>query len=117
MDKKDEQDFLNDVRDYAETQFDKQIIYLSSGALGLTMIFSKNIIELTTSQFLWPMELAWVCFALAIAFNLASHRTSLKCSDSGILKKQFEDALDNVNIEKYDKKYKRFRNRTYFFNG
>jgi hypothetical protein len=55
-------------------EYDKQIVYISGGALGLTLTFAKDIVTVTGSHFILLLILAWIAFAVSLLCNLISHR-------------------------------------------
>lgn len=72
---------LLEIRDYSEEQFDKLIIYLSSGGLVLTVGFVDNLIEIDHSSCFSLLITTWISFTLSLIINLFSHRTSLRSTD------------------------------------
>lgn len=58
--------------------FDKAILSLSSAALGLTLTFISNLIDLSNAQFLIILYLSWFFFILAIISTLISFLVSQK---------------------------------------
>jgi hypothetical protein len=65
------------IRDYSEEQFDRLIIYLSTGALVITIGFVKDILDLTKAIDKSFLIKSWVCYILAILLMLLSHRVSV----------------------------------------
>jgi hypothetical protein len=70
------------LRDYAEEEFDTLLVYLSSGALVLSIAFVKDVIAITSETIIWPLLAAWYCFASSLIAILFSHRTCLLASDN-----------------------------------
>jgi len=58
--------------------FDKAILSLSSAALGLTLTFISNLIDLSKAQFLFVLYLSWLFFIFAIISTLVSFLVSQK---------------------------------------
>ena len=52
---------------------DKAILSLSSGGLGLSLVFIKNVIELSKANYVWVLHLSWLMFVLAITSTLLSY--------------------------------------------
>ena len=69
------------IREYAEEQYDKLIVYLSSGALVLTVGFVKKAVDLSKINDLFLLYLSWICFSTSLTLTLISHRTSLLTMD------------------------------------
>lgn len=99
-------DLLN--RSYLESssQFDKQLLFVASGALGLSLAFIKDIVVLSKATNKELLILSWISFGLVILINVISHYTSLKAINYKI---------ENVN-KKNDKLSKRFNSVTKYFN-
>lgn len=57
--------------------FDKAVLTLSSGALGLSMIFLKDIVDIKLMQFKYLLYVSWLLYIGAIAANLISYKLSL----------------------------------------
>lgn len=87
---------LYEIRKYAGEQFDKLIVYLSSGALLLTVGFVENIIDLSKIKNLFLLYSSWTCFSLSLIIILVSHRTSLFSIDYELKKK--DKISDRLNI-------------------
>ena len=76
----------------AQTDFDKTIIALSGGALGVTFAFAERIIGTTTQVRMAALEAAWISWVVSLASVLLSHyfsaiamRHALKQYDAGKL--------------------------------
>ena len=52
---------------------DKAILSLSSAGLGLSLVFIRNVVELTEASHLWLLHLSWGMFILAIISTLSSY--------------------------------------------
>ncbi|MEP1779325.1 MAG: hypothetical protein ABJH72_17450 [Reichenbachiella sp.] len=80
----DDPEWLKTVRanrDYAAEQFDKLVVYISSGALVLTIGFVKDIIDITSKTNTVLLKLSWISFTLALLTILLSQITSVKAMD------------------------------------
>ncbi len=62
----------------SEDDFEKNLIFLSSGALGLTLIFIEKIVPPKDSICLYLLIIGWGLLALTLAVNLISHLISKK---------------------------------------
>ena len=72
---------LYEIRKYAEEQYDKLIVYLSSGALVLTVGFVEKVVDLSKIKNLFLLYFSWTCFSFSLIIILISHRTSLLSID------------------------------------
>ena len=52
---------------------DKAILSLSSAGLGLSLVFIKNVVELSKANYVWVLHLSWLMFVLAITSTLLSY--------------------------------------------
>lgn len=56
----------------ASEAYDKAVMTLSGGALGLSLTFVKDIVKSPHSESLWLLEASWGCLTLSLAFILVS---------------------------------------------
>ena len=52
---------------------DKAILSLSSAGLGLSLVFIKNVVELSKANYVWILHVSWMMFVLAITSTLLSY--------------------------------------------
>lgn len=94
---KDYLKILYETRKYAGEQYDKLIVYLSSGALVLTVGFIENVVDLSKINDLFLLYSSWICFSTSLIIILISHRTSLLSIDLEIKgKKKTSDRWNAV---------------------
>lgn len=86
-DERDYQDKIYKTRDYAAEQFDKLIVYLSSGALVLTIGFVKDIVKVTKQTNTTALKWSWGFFCASLFFILISHQTSMLSADKEVEEK------------------------------
>jgi len=101
----EEKDWINRIHDYrkeASTQFNKQVVYLSSGGLILTIGFVKGIVNLKTSQFNGLLLLTWLFFTLSLLLNLISHKSTMKSMDLELDNKCEESNEQDVITNRLD---------------
>jgi hypothetical protein len=57
--------------------FDKNLLAVSSGALGFSLAFIKDIVHMQSA--VWPRMLyaSWICFAACIVITVFSFRLSI----------------------------------------
>jgi hypothetical protein len=82
----------------AQEDFDKTVVSLSGGALGVSFAFLKDIIgdhPITNKGLLFS---SWICWGLSITLVLFSYFTSHLALRKSI--RQFDDAVKNATIEK-----------------
>lgn len=77
---------LMDLRAEAERQFDKQVIYLSGGALVFSMGFVKDLVGANKlPDCNWMLILSWICFATSLVVNLFSYLSSRQAIDKELI--------------------------------
>jgi hypothetical protein len=96
-DKKSRNDILLEMRDYAQEEFDKLIVYLNSGALILTIGFVKDITKITeetdTTLLIW----SWSSFVCSLLLILLSHKTAILSTDFELKDKEtISDRFDTA---------------------
>lgn len=69
---------IREIRDYAQEQYDKLIVYLSSGGLVLSVGFVKDIVDLDTAEHKWLLITSWGGFILSLILILLSHKSAIK---------------------------------------
>ncbi|MEN8123088.1 MAG: hypothetical protein ABFS35_22305 [Bacteroidota bacterium] len=68
----------------SSVQFDKQILFISSGALGLSFTFIKDIVDLESAIYKWLLIISWVLFVIIIFFSLLTHYISIQAINTRI---------------------------------
>ena len=91
---KEYQNKIEAVKDYATTQLDRLVISISSGAIGLSVIYLKDFIALDAANGNLLLLLSWFCFAFAIIFSLASHLAIIKSVDYDATHSKLSDLLN-----------------------
>lgn len=99
-------DQLNKAYIESSSQFDKQVLFIASGALGISLAFIKDIVKLDVATNKVLLLLAWIFFGAVILICILSHYTSLKAINYRI---------ENL-YQKKDKISKRFDWWTQAFN-
>ena len=85
-----------DIITESSKQYDKSILFVSSGAIAISLTFIANIIDKAATSSKWLILCAWAGFGLSMAVNLVSFLTSqkgylenIKQLDSGELPNRF----------------------------
>lgn len=85
-------------------QFDKQVLYISSGALGLSMSFITDIVEMKTATHKYLLASSWIVLVLIILASLTSHYLSMKAMnhrmENRLKKKDKNSSLYNSIVSK-----------------
>jgi hypothetical protein len=87
---------VNKIKEKSEDDFEKQLIFIASGALGISFAFLEKLVNLSKSIYLWTLAVAWVCLALALCVNLWSHYLSKNLAEKSI------DDQDDYHDRKMD---------------
>ncbi len=87
----------------SEDDFEKNLIFLSSGALGLTLIFIEKIVPPKDSICLYFLILGWVLLAITLAINLISHLISKKYLQKS--QRDYDEYVnETIDFDKLDEK-------------
>lgn len=72
---------LNKACIESSSQFDRQVLFIASGALGISLAFIKDIVKLDVSTNKVLLMLSWIFFGAVILICILSHYTSLKANN------------------------------------
>ena len=93
-------DELRTLIDKSNDSFEKQLNYISAGALGLSMVIIEKIVkDLSHTEFNSILILSWTFLGLTLISNLISHVYSSKVH-SKTFKEIGEDKYDYLNAIK-----------------
>jgi hypothetical protein len=76
----------------ASEDFDRNLLTLSSGALGLSLAFIKDIVPLSKSVWIPCLVVSWGAFALCVLITLASSQVSVRANEIAL------EVAENVYI-------------------
>lgn len=99
---KDWKKTIHEYRKEASAQFNKQLVYLSSGGLILTLGFVKDLVDLSSAQGKWMLISTWVCFAGSLILNLISHKSTMKAMDLELDGKCDESDKQDLSTDRLD---------------
>jgi hypothetical protein len=60
---------------------DKNFLFISSGALGLSVTFLKNIVDINNIKCFFILVISWSLLTISILLSLILHRNSIKFID------------------------------------
>jgi hypothetical protein len=86
---------LRDAQDESIKQFDTQILYISSGALLLSLTFLGDVIKLEKAIYKWTLIVSWILLGLTIILSVLSHLTSYYQHEKAI--KKIEDGDEPIH--------------------
>ena len=83
---------LTDTLRFLNESYDKLLVTLSGGALGISIAFLKDIVKLENVSHSNLLFYAWLAFILSLAavlgrimFGIEAHRTAIRQVDSGTI--------------------------------
>lgn len=110
MEDQDYRRLLQELENKAQDEYDKTVIMLSTGALGLSFTFLKDIVNLKEAHSMYLMMGAWICWAISASSVLYSFYSSRQA-----LRQEIED-LDN-EIERVNNHFDRLTGMLNFWSG
>ncbi|MEO8794267.1 MAG: hypothetical protein ABI390_02310 [Daejeonella sp.] len=82
------------IYEKSQDSFEKQLSYLSAGALGLSILFiEKTVTDISTSTFKFFLAGSWILLAITLVVNLISHSISARNSYK---------TINDIETDKYD---------------
>lgn len=90
-------DNLYKAYNYCVEQFDKYVLYISSGALGVSFSFIEKIVPLATAKYKYILIASWYILGAVILFALFTHYLSFRYIDKYI---KSYNADDDQTVEK-----------------
>lgn len=96
----DNYNIVNDAFRYSTEQFDKNILYIASGALGISFAFIKDIIpNLSSAEGKESLTDSWYIFASVIFISLITHYISMLACRWALKHNNKEASVFNRKIE------------------
>lgn len=93
---------VNDALKYSTEQFDKNILFIASGALGISFAFIKDIVpDLSKAHYTNYLITSWIIFAGVIFISLSTHFIAM-------LANRWAIRNNNLSDDEYYKKSKRW---------
>lgn len=86
--------------------FEKQINYISAGALGISMLFVEKVVkDIALTKCNWLLILSWTFFTLTLISNLSSHIYASNVHDKS-LSEIYSQAYDDKKVSCRNKRIK-----------
>ena len=92
-------DLLQELSVKSQEQYDKTVITLSTGALGLSFAFIKDVVDIKVASDINFLTGAWICFTLSVLSVLLSFLSSKYALDQAIVA---EDNNEEVKANRID---------------
>ncbi len=89
---------LQNVVDKSEDEFEKRLLYIAAGALGLSFSFITDIVAINQCKYLWLLIGGWGLLAMCILVNLLSQLWSKNKANRAI------DLIDKCLVSQGDDK-------------
>ena len=87
----------------AQEDFDKTVLALSGGALGISFAFVKDIVGTQPWEQSWALLVAWTAWTISVACVLASYYFSQQSLRHGIKQVDAEEIYDQAPGGSYSK--------------
>ena len=68
-----QREVLQEIKDKSEDDYEKNITYISAGALGVSITFLSEIIDVNRAEYILLIITSWIFFAITLISNLCSH--------------------------------------------
>lgn len=94
---------LYKIYDSSIVTLDKNILYISSSALGLSLTFLKNIIDTSSIKCFFILSVSWVLLTLSILLSLLLHKNSIKLINYLIVNVYQQKEGEDLNAKKMRK--------------
>ena len=91
---------LDKTRSYCIEQFDKNIVFIASGSLGISFAFIKDIVNLSKATHINLLIYSWYIFSGVIFLSLLGHYISMQGHNWAL-------ANANLNDDDYNEGIKR----------
>lgn len=92
-------DLLQELSVKSQEQYDKTVITISTGALGLSFAFIKDVVDIKIASNINFLTEAWICFTLSVLSVLLSFLASKYALDQAIIA---EDNNEEIKINRAD---------------
>jgi len=89
---------VQEIKNKSDDDFEKNLIYITSGTLILSLTFIEKIAPLTGALWIWFLIISWVLLAFSLLMNLISHQKSSKYSLQYIQEYGEGKCEDDINI-------------------
>jgi hypothetical protein len=98
----------SETLNYSITQFDKNILFIASGALGISFAFIKDIVpNLNESIYKAFLFTSWYLFATVIFLSLLGHYLSMRAHTWAVNNPHVDDETFNNEVIKKNKPIRR----------
>jgi hypothetical protein len=77
----DQYNELRVIKEKSEDDYEKNLVYISSGTLVLSLTFIEKIVPLQGSTVVWFLIDSWIFLSVTLLLNLISHQISSKHHD------------------------------------
>jgi hypothetical protein len=97
LDTKEHNDDIRKLREKAQDEIDKLLVYLSSGGLLASISVLDTVIDIHKACFSWLIKISWWLFVLSLLFTFFSHVSSKKSMNQFLMGNESQsDCIDVV---------------------
>lgn len=89
---------LMETKNKSEETHEKNLTYITAGALAVSMSFISNIVPLHQAHYIWMLISVWGLLTASLLINLVGHKKTAKFSHNALV--TFDKTLDDERIEK-----------------
>lgn len=94
---------VNSTLRYSNEQFDKTIVFITSGAFGISFAFIEKIVKLKEATHKIILIDAWYIFAIVIFISLVCHFLSSQANSWAVKNHKLSDENYNKGISKWNR--------------
>lgn len=105
--KEKDRENLIKIKEKSDDDFEKNITYISAGALGLSMTFIEKIINIPKAICFYLLIIAWGLLTITLLVNLLSHYLSSYYLELATEEFDNNDKNTNANIDRRNKRLRR----------
>jgi uncharacterized membrane protein len=110
-------ELLTKIKDSSEQHFEKNLVYITSGTLALSMTFIEKIVPLKNAMGIPALIFGWVFLTISLLINLISHRTAARNSRDRT--RELDDEVDDTTVQAHidadNKKMDKINDWTVYF--
>ena len=94
-------DTLIEIKNKSDDDYEKNVTFISSGTLLLSITFIEKIISINKSNSIWTLILSWIFLCLTLVINLFSHQLSSWYHEKSI--EEYDYDITNEIVRKRNK--------------
>ena len=88
---------------YSTEQFDKAILFVSSGSLAISITLIEKVVPLATSKYSWLLLFSWLFQALTIILFTLNHYVSIQAFNREMKQDGAQNGKENKLVKHINK--------------